>query len=93
MICCCVLAGTMACQTCPNRYDPIKESFVYPYEQIGNIMQENKISLSDLLKEVYPMKAEIYCKNCGKPIMIYHNFCSNCGEKNDQHYVDGGIME
>lgn len=99
MICSCSLAGTAACRTCPNNYyaeapyQKIEYNFTYPYEPITNIPQEKKISLNDLLKEAVPMKAEILCKNCGAPIMIYHNFCSNCGEKNEQHYVDGGIME
>lgn len=93
MICCCSLAGTVACRNCPNRHESNEENFIYPYERIRNIPQEKKISLNDLFKEAYPMKAEIYCKNCGSPIMIYHNFCSNCGEKNEQHYNDGGIME
>lgn len=99
MICACSLAGTAACRTCPNNYyaetpyQKIEQNFIYPYEPIRNIPQEKKTSLNDLLKEIVPMKAQIFCKKCGAPIMIYHNFCSNCGEKNDQHYVDGGITD
>lgn len=104
MICCCSLAGTAACRTCANRFDypsnAVPESakistskLIFSYEPITNVPQEKKVSLNDLLKEAVPMKAQIFCRNCGAPIMIYHNFCSNCGEKNEQHYVDGGIME
>lgn len=99
MICCCSMAGTAACKTCPNNYyaEPsykkIEYNFTYPHEPISNTPQGKRKSLSDLLKEAVPMKAQIFCRNCGAPIMIYHNFCSNCGEKNEQHCVDGGIRD
>lgn len=85
MICCCSLAGTMACKNCNNRYEPpIEQNFIYPYtERISNVPQDKKITLDDLLKNARPVKTEIYCNGCGHILMPYDNYCSVCGKKND----------
>lgn len=71
MICNCTLAGTDACNNCPNSNQSLEKTYKY------NLMIDN------MIKDVKPIKGfpviQYWCSQCDALLNKYDKYCHNCG--------------
>lgn len=75
MICNCTLAGTNACNNCPNNSSVTEFSFKAPTKIIVE-----KEFVDTEHKEGHPI-LQYWCSECDALLMKYSKYCHNCGIK------------
>lgn len=87
MTCCCSLAGTAACRTCPNNYfadlthTRFNDTNTYKYTQYPSEWKEIHVPI-----KVNPT-VQYWCSNCDAILTYHQKYCHNCGKQIDWEQI------